>query len=278
MSCRYFFFLVCMLMAFSVKSQYYYKDILITKQNQENWKTFQIQKVRDIQIQSLDANNEPTPGFTCSQSLSPDFSSIITYTKSANIPASTLFATYDRNGRLVKTTDTSDTYKATTDYTYNENGALAGLMNVSTETDNHSTASEMHVWIYKNELPDQMIKIKGDQDSTIVKLVRDENGNVVEEQAFHGTQKLPTIYYYYDNDKRLTDIVRYNQKADRLLPDYIFEYISNRISSMIFVPSGSSDYQKWVYSYQNNGLKSSEFCYDKKRQLVVKINYIYNFQ
>ena len=68
-------------------------------------------------------------------------------------------------------------------------------------------------------------------------------------------QTLPSIYYYYDNDGRLTDIVRYNQKAGRLLPDYVFEYNSGRLSSMLFVPAGSTDYQKWIYSYDANGLK-----------------------
>ena len=99
---------------FSAKSQYYYRDIVLTRQNQENWKLYQDQKVKKVDIQSLDANNEPTPGFECLQSVSADFSSISTYTKSANTPASNLIAYYDELGRLVKTTDTSDTYKSTT--------------------------------------------------------------------------------------------------------------------------------------------------------------------
>jgi YD repeat-containing protein len=277
MPVRFLMLIVCILLVFSAKSQYYYKDIVLTRQNQENWKRFHDQKVKQADILSLDANDEPTPGFSCVQTISPDYGTITTYTKSANMPASSLTAYYDRNGKLIKTTDTSDTFKGTTDYQYNENGQITSLLNNSIETDNQVSATEKHVWIYSGNQLEKMIKIKGETDTTIVNLIKDERGNIIEEKSFRHGQSLPSIYYYYDNDGRLTDIVRYNQKAGRLLPDYVFEYNSDRISSMLFVPAGSTDYQKWLYQYASNGLKSSETCYDKKKQLIVKINYNYSF-
>ena len=57
-----------------------------------------------------------------------------------------------------------------------------------------------------------MIKIKGETDTTIVNLIKDEKGNIIEEKSVRNGQSLPSIYYYYDNDGRLTDIVRYNKK------------------------------------------------------------------
>ncbi len=277
MRVRFSIIIVFLLAFFSVKSQYYYKDIVLARQNQDNWKSYRDQKVREVTIQSIDANNEMTPGFACTQTVSPDFSSISTFTKSADIAASILTAYYDRNGRLVKTVDTSDTYKSTTDYCYNDNGEIISLLNNSVETDNHVGATEKHLWIYKGGTLKQMIKIKGETDTTIVNLIKDEKGNIVEEKPARAGQSLPSIYYYYDNDGRLTDIVRYSQKAGRLLPDYVFEYISDRISAMLFVPTGSTDYQKWIYNYNSNGLKASETCYDKRKQVVVKINYNYSF-
>ena len=262
----------------SAKSQYYYKDIVLVRQNQENWKLYLNQKVREINISSIDANDELTPGFTCKQSISPSSGSLVTYTKSSNIPASALTAFYDGNGRLVKTVDTSDTYNSTTEYVYRLNGEINSLENISVETDNHVSASEKHIWQYENGKPKQMLKIKGESDTTIVHFLLDDKGNIVEEKPVHGKQSLPSVYYYYDNDSRLTDIVRYNQKGGRLLPDYIFEYNYDRISSMLFVPAGSTDYQKWFYSYHSNGLKEKETCFDKKKQVVVKISYSYSFQ
>ena len=275
---RIIFLFFFMITGFSAKSQYYYKDIILTRQNQENRKSYHDQKVREVNIQSIDANNEATPGFNCTQRISPDFGSIATFTKSAGMPASTLVAYYDLQGRIMKTIDTSDTYKSTTEYTFNENGEITILLNNSVETDNHISVMEKHVWIYDGKKLIKMLKIKNETDTTIVNLELDENGKVTEEKAVHGGLSLPAIYYYYDNEGRLTDIVRYNQKAGRLLPDYVFEYISDRISSMIFVLAGSSDYQKWIYSYNSQGLKTEETCYDKRKQIVVKINYNYSSQ
>ena len=176
-----------------------------------------IKKVREVSIQSIDANNEQTPDFTCTQKVTSDFSSISTFTKSTNVPASTLTAYYDQSGRMVKTVDTSDTYKSTTEYTYNENGQVSRMLNNSVETDNQIVTTEKHIWVYDGDRPKKMIKIKGETDSTWVSFVKDEKGNIIEEKPVRGGQSLPSVYYYYDNDGRLTDIVRYNQKAGRLL-------------------------------------------------------------
>jgi hypothetical protein len=267
-----------MLLVISAKSQYYYKDILLTQQNQDNWKSLRNQKVKQVNIHSIDANSELTPDFICTQTISKDFGSIATFTKSADIPASTLTAFYDGNGYLVKTVDTSDSFISTTVYNYNEKGEIVSMLNNSIETDNQVSVTEKHLWAYEAGKPRNMIKIKGESDTTIVTLVLDEKGNIAEEKSIRAKQTLPTIYYYYDNQGKLTDIVRYNQKAARLLPDYVFEYNYDRISSMLFVPNGSTDYQKWIYEYNSSGLKTRETCFDKKKQVVVRINYDYSFQ
>jgi YD repeat-containing protein len=278
MSGRLTLIIVFLLTMCSARSQYYYKDIVLSRQNQENWKSLRDQKAKEVDIVSIDANNEPTPGFTCTQKISSDFSSISTYTKSTDIPESTVTTFYNPAGRLIKTVDTSDTYKSTTEYYYNNAGELSTLLNNSLETDNQIVATEKHLWIYEAGSLKQMIKIKGESDTTIVNLEKDDKGNIIEEKPVRGGQKLPSIYYYYDDQGKLTDIVRYNQRAGRLLPDYVFEYSSGHISSMLFVPSGSTDYQKWIYSYKPNGLKESDICYDKKRQVIVKINYSYSLR
>jgi len=275
---RYFMMLVFILTAVSASSQYYYKDILANRQTQDTWKAYFTNKVGKVTILSTGQNGEPTEGFDCSQTVSPDFRSILTFTKSADVQPSTLQAFYDQNGRILRTVDTSDTYKSTTEYQYNEQGALTTVSNTALETDNQVEAREKHIWLYKNGKIDRMLKIKGGTDSTTVEFKSDDNGNIIEERAFHGKTALPAIYYYYDQNGKLTDIVRYNEKAARLLPDYIFEHGPNGISSMIFVPSGSSDYQKWIYQYDEHGLKTRETCLNKRNIVLARLNYQYSFR
>jgi len=274
----YFLVLVFTLTALSGSAQYYYKDILVNRQTQDTWKSYFANKVGKVTILSTEQNGEPTAGFDCSQTVSADFRSIFTFTRSADVQPSVLQAFYDQNGRVLKTIDTSDTYKSTTEYHYNTQGELDTLSNISLETDNQVEALEKHIWFYKAGKVEKMLKIKGGSDSTTVNFKSDDKGNIIEERAFRGKTALPAIYYYYDQNGRLTDIVRYNEKAARLLPDYIFEYGPNGISSMLFVPSGSTNYQKWVYQYDEHGLKARETCLNKRNNILAKLSYQYSFR
>src|ERR1700750_551866 len=179
---RFSLIFVLLLVALTLNAQYYYKDILLSRQNQDNWKAFHDKKVREVSIQSIDANNEQTPDFVCVQKVASDFGSISTFTKSTNVPASTLTAYYDQSGKMIRTVDTSDTYKSTTEYTYNENGQVSTLLNNSVETDNQIVTTEKHIWIYDGTALKKMIKIKGGTDSTWVSFVKDDKGNIVEEK------------------------------------------------------------------------------------------------
>ncbi len=109
--------------------------------------------------------------------------------------------------------------------------------------------------------------------------MRDEKGNIAEERASRNKAELPTIYYYYDADNRLTDIVRYNVKAQRLLPDNIFEYgAGGRMVSLLAVQEGAISYQKWIYDYNEKGLKIKESCFNKQRELLGRIEYQYTYK
>ncbi len=44
---------------------------------------------------------------------------------------------------------------------------------------------------------------------------------------------------------------------------------------MLTVPEGSDDYQKWNYTYNDDGLKIKETGYNKRKQLLGTIEYSY---
>ena len=76
--------------------------------------------------------------------------------------------------------------------------------------------------------------------------------------------------------KQLTDVVRFNLKAQRMLPDFLFEYDeAGRIIQAVQVLQGSSDYTIWQYVYGPDGLKQKDILRDKQKQLLGRIEYTY---
>ena len=269
--------IVAFLSIHTLNAQYYYKDIILTQQTARQLGQFKLQKIRAVKVNSFDGNGMPVEDFEVSQTLNPGFTAITTTTKSAAAGEAELVSQFDEQGRLSKTVDTSDGASSTSIYQYNEKGQLTSFQNASVSA-GQGREAEVHLWYYNTAgQPERMVKIKNDLDTTIIGFVIDEKGNVVEENASRKGQKLPSVYYYYDDQNRLTDIVRYNNKAQRLLPDYVFEYNDRGwLRSMIVVPEGSDDYQRWVYQYNEQGLKMKETCLNKKKQTLGRVEYVYN--
>jgi hypothetical protein len=162
------------------------------------------------------------------------------------------------------------------EYYYTDKGLPQRIVNVSTSPGQHKEKEE-HAWIYDdNGKPEKMLRIKNDADTTYISFVIDESGNIVEENSKRKGVTQASFYYYYDMQNKLTDIVSYSRKAKRLLPIYIFEYNEGGLpATMLVVPEGSDDYQKWYYEYNDRGLKTKETCYNKRKQLMGKIEYEY---
>lgn len=258
-------------------SQYYFKDIVATRQATAQLAKLKEQKVRSVRLESFEADGEPTEGFEGSQTVGSDYLQLITRLTSITGVASVLTSYFDPGGMLIKTVDTTDGSRSTGEYFYDANKSIQRITNFSVST-GQATEKEEHIWSYNADgQPLRMLRIKNERDTTLISFALDSAGNVAEENSLRGSSRLPSIYYYYDGEKRLTDIVTFNEKARRLLPMYIFEYNSQgAIASSMIVPEGSDNYQKWYYTYDEAGLKSSEKCFDKRRQLLGRVEYRYS--
>ena len=274
--------LLCLVMQTS-EAQYFYKDLVATRENTTHWLSYRDNRVKSVTLSSFEADGKPTEGFVGQKLLTDDGLEITTHTKTSGSTDSWIITDYSPQGRMLKNTDTSDTYRNVTIYRYDDKGRIAAITDTSIETDNKLTDIEEHLWTYAATHPDKpasMLKILNGTDTTSVRFVLDEKGNVAEEHATrHGTD-LPVIYYYYDAGNRVTDIVRFSPRAQRLLPLDMFEYGEDgKMATMLVVPEeGTSFYQKWFYEYNERGLKVKDFCYNKQKELLGTVDYDYSYK
>ncbi|RYD69262.1 MAG: hypothetical protein EOP53_27480, partial [Sphingobacteriales bacterium] len=204
--CFFFLIFIC---AFSASGQFYYKDIIATRDLMKKQQDYRKNSVKAVDYASFDANNTPIEGFSCQQIVSTDFSSIKTVTKTTLSGTSESTSWYNQKGQLIKSVDTADGSRTNTEYSYDAANRLISISGISLspgQASNH----EQHLWFYNQQgKPERALKIKNAIDTTYISFVLDEKGNVAEEKSVRKNQSLPTIYYYYDEDNLLTDIVRY---------------------------------------------------------------------
>lgn len=267
-----FFFFLC----FSVQAsaQYYYKDVIGSSETAEIIRNYVSNKVRKVVLNSYDADGTRNENFLVTQSF--DGSTLKTSSKSGDEDASLLTSFVNNLGQVIKTIDSSNALISTTTYTYNDKGGLTSVLSVSTDSSRTFSQTELHRWEYNGDKIVRMVRIKNSSDSSTVHFKLDERGNISEEQMVRRGVKSDPVYYYYDAQNRLTDIVRYNNKVKRLLPEYMFEYsAANQVIQKITVPGNSSNYLIWRYQYGPDGLKTKEAIYNRQKQLTGKIEYTY---
>ena len=257
-------------------SQYYYKDIIGSNQTSNLLKAYRVNKVKTVVVTSYDGENTKMDDFYVEQQFSPDALKTITRSNVSN--QSILISYIDANNRVMKTIDSSDVVTSYTTYSYNADGMLSVTFSSSSDSGKTSSQSEQHIWQYQNNKPISMLRIKNTTDTAYIHFRIDDKGNVAEEQETHKGITSEPVYYYYDDNGRLTDIVTFSKRAKRLLPEYMFEYSpSNQVIQQITVPDNSSQYTIWRYQYDDKGLKIKEAIYNKQKQLTGKLEYQYSF-
>jgi hypothetical protein len=163
-----------------------------------------------------------------------------------------------------------------TDYHYDGAGNIVEIQTQTEDTAMGTHTVELHQWHYTGNTPDSMIRIKNNTDSTFIQFKKGMGNNISEELWVKNGRIIEHYYYYYNQRNQLTDIVRFNMKAKKLLPDFIFEYNDKgAVSQVTQVPQGSSDYVIWKYVYDDRGLKTNDVLYNKHQELLGTITYTY---
>jgi hypothetical protein len=261
-------------------AQLYYQDLLTHRINLSQHKVYKNNKVQHIRVTSFEANGEQAGDFRIERQYNVTWSQLKTVTEAPLSGRSVMVNFYNNNGQLYRTTDSSDASFTTYDYRYDSLLRLSEIVSQSNALGEKQKTTEVHRWHYDRKgTPEFMEKIKDGQDTTLYRFQSDSSGNVIEEQDFRGSLAGPKIYYYYDATNRITDIVKFNERVKKLLPDYLFSYdATGQLTEMVSVQDGGSDYLTWKYFYDEKGLKKSESCYNKQKQLVGKLEYTYDFK
>jgi hypothetical protein len=267
---------VCLTVFTTSYSQYYFNDIVSMQTGNEHYKSLRTQKIKKIKASSFEADNSPTEGFLLEEDISMDGKKIVLTTALSGGKQSTTTRTYELS-KLKRIQAFSNNIETRTDYFYDAKGLVQKIQFTTTDTAMKYISTEVHEWLY-NETgqPVSMLKIKNKTDSTSIEFVKDEKGLIVEEKWKKKARTLETYYYYYDAGNHLTDIVRFNNRLRKLIPDFQYEYDTNgRMSQMTQFSISSASYIIWKYTYNDKGLKLSEEGFDKEKKLVGRIVYSY---
>ena len=268
-----FFFI---LLGLSADSQYYFNDILAQQAASKQHQALKVNNVRRVTATSFESDNQAAENFSLTQEINEDASQIIT---KSNLPESGISITTSnyRGNRIIKTDDSSARVRSTITYAYDAAGRISTIRTFTKDAFMGSVSEETHYWVYKeNGLPSYMLRVKDKSDTTRIEFSYDEKGLVADETWKKKNAAIEHYYYYYDDAGHLTDIVRFNSKVKKMLPDFLYEYdAEGRISRSTQVPANSSNYIVWTYSYNTKGLKQQEVATNKAKQLVGRIEYKY---
>lgn len=272
-------FLFATLFFYEANSQYYYKDIVAAADLNRQMKTYISNGVHKVTATGITPEGTASSDFSELYEISSNGTSLKITTR-INRTVSSLRHSFNDRGFLTSTVDSAAGVKSISTYTYDGSGKIISISNSATDADSSAEFSqtEIHQYIYKDGKLEKMWRIINKTDSLEVKFVVDSNGNVLEERNYRRGVFTDPIYYYYDGKNRLTDIVRFNYKANRLLPDYLFEYDANdRVIQKITTTSGNNlGYVTWRYLFDERGLKTKEALFNKEKQLQGRIDYSYN--
>lgn len=261
--------------------QYYYKDLVQHKYGLDLYQNLRKNKVDRISLVSFERTGEKTEDFSFEQDMNNGYTQLKTVSKDPINGTSVSINYYNvSTGLIYRSVDSSSTAVSVYDYIYDSAARVAELRNSSGASGEKERVTESHYWVYGAAgHPTYMLRVKDRTDTTRVSFKVDPLGNVIEETSMYKGIEKEKFYYYYDDKNRLTDVVRYNYRVKKLLPDYIFNYDDQgQLSEMITLPGGGADRLNWQYSYDERGLRTKEVCIDRGKTLIGRVEYQYFFR
>jgi hypothetical protein len=274
-----FLFSILILFSLTTRSQYYYNEIQGAQSLGERMKGYTANKVRTITATGYDQQGAKTTDFNEWQEVNAQNNTLRIATRNGQQVTRQTYQ-FDKDFRLIGIIDSSAGIKSNTTYTYDANNNIILVKTTTNDSLSDFNETREHQWKYNAQgKPEKLWRIINGKDSTEYRFTADEKGNVADEQLYRRGVGLDAVYYYYDDNNRITDIVRYNKKLKKLLPDVMFEYDDNNrvIQKITVISTMPSDYLYWRYAYDEKGLKVREALFNKDQERRGRIDYAYSF-
>jgi hypothetical protein len=264
----------------SLQAQYFYNDIINAQEATRMMKAYAENKIKTVSATGFDDRGVKTNDFSEFKEIKDNGKTIKTSTFN-KFNKTVIYTRFDDKGRIASISDSSNAAISTITYTYNDAGHITTIQNNIKDSANDFSQTETHQWLYNaTGKPEKMWRIINNgisNDSLELRFVTDDEGNTAEEKTFRRGVETSTLFYYYDDNHRLTDIVRYNTKYKRLIPDAMFEYDdkNNVIQKITTTSSLNIRYFIWRYIFDNRGLKTKEALFNSNKDMTGKIEFSY---
>jgi hypothetical protein len=261
--------------SYSVSAQYFYHDLYSSKEAQDLLQKWKKLNVSGIEVVS---NDKELP-LELKTIWTSDYRQKTTTTL-VNKQVKSQQESFYNGPRIQRSNEMSKGIEKKLQYSYQEKGLLKQLQVSFTDTAMKIKSSELHSWYYYPDgLPEKMFLIKNQTDTTNIEFIIEQlpQPKVTEEHWKKKDKTIESFYYYYNDQGLLSDIVRFNNRLQKMLPDRVFNYDANgKLIEMIETLENKTDYYRWMYEYDSNGLKVAEKSFNKAKQL--QSLFLYNYQ
>ncbi len=274
-----FFLAVALFSQITTFCQNYYNDIVDAHAISEKMKTYLSQDIKTITAAGYDNRGIKSSDFNEWQEIDAS-KNVLKITSRNGQQVVRQYYRFDDQFRLTGITDSSGAIQSNTVYNYDNNNNIVLIETRIKDSLQDFTETIVHQYLYNTVgRPAKLWSIVNGKDSSEYRFTLDEKGNVADEQLYRRGTGMDPVYYYYDEKNRLTDIVRYNKKAKKLLPSIMFEYdeLNRVIQKMTILSSNNPDYLIWRYIYNTRNLKTKEALFNKQKELTGRIEYTYTF-
>lgn len=277
-----FFLLPC---SATIHAQYYYNDIIGTMETNRQMQTYQANKVRTVTAEGYTPQGAKATDFVEVQEVKENGKALKIVTN-ANFNRTVNYNRFDGQGRVTSIIDSTLGVPSTTTYEYDKDGKIVTVRNNVRDEESGINQTELHKWLYnKDGKAEKMWRVINNTDSLEIRFVPDEKGNPGEEVSYRKGRETDRLYYYYDDQGRITDIVRYNKTIKKLMPDNIITYDeAGRVIQIITSTPGDKygkitwvGYQTWRYVYNEKGLKVAEALFNNDQEMTGRIKFSYTF-